>query len=155
MRRLTAGLQTSNIFIPDKKLRHFFKKELAASGYSQLNTFGINACTVAYNSGEEWLDELKEYLQGNLDFVRNFLKEKLPQIKLVEPEGTYLVWLDMSSLGLSKAELNDLVTNKAKLWLDSGHIFGSEYDQFQRIVIACPRATLEEALKRIEKSIAI
>ena len=150
-----AGLQTSNIFIPDKKLRHLFKKELAASGYSQLNTFGINACTVAYNEGEEWLDELKEYLQGNLDFVRNFLKEKLPQIKLVEPEGTYLVWLDMSGLGLSKAELNDLVTNKAKLWLDSGHIFGAEYDQFQRIVIACPRATLEEALNRLQKAIQL
>ena len=79
----------------------------------------------------------------------------MPNVKLVETEGTYLLWLDFRELKLSGSELEELIIKKAKLWLDSGHIFGSEYDQFQRIVIACPRATLEEALKRIEKSIAI
>lgn len=85
--------------------------------------------------------------------MRNFLQAHIPQVKLVEPEGTYLVWLDMSGLGLGKRELNDLVTNKAKLWLDSGHIFGANYEQFQRIVIACPRDTLVFALKQLETAI--
>lgn len=148
-----AGLQVSNIFIPDAGLRRRFRKELAASGYSQLNTFAVAACTLAYNRGEEWLEELKQYLQENLDYVREYLKKNLPKIKLVEPEGTYLVWLDMSALGLDKQKLNELIIQKAKLWLDSGHIFGADYEQFQRIVIACPRRTLEYALERLKYAI--
>lgn len=148
-----AGLQVSNIFIPNEKLRHLFRKELAAAGYSQLNTFGVKACVAAYNSGEEWLEEMKAYLKGNLDYVRSFLREKLPQVRLIEPEGTYLVWLDMSGLDRSKQELNDLILNKAKLWLDPGYIFGQEYEQFQRIVIACPRASLEKALNRLWQAV--
>jgi cystathionine beta-lyase len=148
-----AGLQASNIFIPDEGMRNAFKREMAGTGYSQLNTFGIKACTVAYNEGEEWLDELKTYLKGNLDFLREFISRELPEIKLTEPEGTYLVWLDMSGLGLTKTELNDLVINKAKLWLDAGHIFSPRCDQFQRVVIACPRRTLEEALVRLRDAV--
>lgn len=148
-----AGLQDSNIFIPDGSLRRKFLKQVAAAGYSQLNTFAIKACTVAYNSGEEWLEELKAYLEENLNFVRKFLDERLPQVKLIEPEGTYLVWLDMSALGKTKDELIDLVQNKARLWLDSGYIFGDEYDQFQRIVIACPKESLNKALTSLEKAI--
>lgn len=148
-----AGLQVSNIFIPGDYLRARFQQELNASGYSQLNTFGINACTVAYREGEEWLDELLDYLQGNLDYVRDYLAKYLPWIKLTEPEGTYLVWLDFGRLGLTRAKLNDLVLNQAGLWLDAGHIFGCDYEQFQRIVIASPRAILKEALDRLRDAI--
>jgi cystathionine beta-lyase len=148
-----AGLQTSNIWIPDKKVRAAFRKEIDRTGYSQLNTLGLVACQAAYASGGEWLDQCKAYLRSNLDFLRDFLAQHLPELKLVEPEGTYFAWLDCSQLGLSKQELNDLITNRAKLWLDAGHIFGGGADQFQRVVLACPRTTLEQALTQLEQAI--
>lgn len=148
-----AGLQISNIFIPNKALRYAFREEFAASGYSQLNTLGLVACQSAYSKGEAWLNELKVYLKKNLDYVRSFINEKLPEIKLVEPEGTYLVWLDCSGLGLTYKELEKLVIDKAKLWLDGGIIFGKETALFERINIACPRNILEQALKGLEQAI--
>jgi cystathionine beta-lyase len=148
-----AGLQTSNIWIPGEKVRAAFCKEIDRSGYSQLNSLGLVACQAAYQSGGPWLDQCKAYLRGNLDFVRDFLAKKIPQLKLVEPEGTYFAWLDCSALGLSRKELNDLVVNRANLWLDAGHIFGGGADQFQRVVLACPRKTLEQALEQLERAI--
>lgn len=148
-----AGLQVSNIFIPNRELRARFQKELNASGYSQLNTFGVKAGKAAYETGEAWLEELKRYLKENLEFVRSFLAEYLPEIKLTEPEGTYLIWLDMSALGLSKEALNDLILNKAGLWLDAGHIFGEAYEQYQRIVIASPREILVQAFEKLRDAI--
>jgi cystathionine beta-lyase len=149
-----AGLQISNIWIPDEKIRRKFVKEMDRSGYSQLNTLGLVACQAAYEKGGEWLDSCRSYLKSNLDYLRDFLKEQLPQIKLVEPEGTYFAWLDCSALGLSQRELNDLVINRAKLWLDSGHIFSPHAGQYQRVVLACPRATLEQALQQLKAAIA-
>ena len=89
-----AGFQVANILIPDPDLRARFKYVNAATGYSQANTLGLVATKAVYDLGEEWLDEMLAYLKGNLDYIRDFLKEKLPQIKLIEPEGTYLIWLD-------------------------------------------------------------
>ncbi|MBR1702691.1 MAG: pyridoxal phosphate-dependent aminotransferase [Lachnospiraceae bacterium] len=149
-----AGLQISNIFIPDKKLRHAFRKQIAAAGYSQLNTMGLAACEAAYRYGEEWYGALLRYLQGNLDFVREYVVKELPQVKLIEPEGTYLVWLDFRALGLCERELEDLIVNKAKLWLDSGAIFGKVGEGFERINIATQRSVLQEALARIKQAIA-
>lgn len=100
-----------------------------------------------------WLTQCKEYLHGNLNFLRVFLQEKLPEIKLVEPDGTYFAWLDCSGLGLNCRELNSLVVNKAKLWLDAGHIFGEKSAAFQRVVLACSCTTLEQALSQLEKAI--
>lgn len=148
-----AGLQVSNIFIPDEKKRKLFKKAVDASGYSQLNVMGLVAAKAAYTYGEEWLCELKEYLKGNLAFVREFLRENLPQIKLVEPQGTYLIWLDLSGLSLTLRELEELVSQKANLWLDGGYIFGKETEQFQRINIACTRRTLEQALTQLKAAV--
>jgi cystathionine beta-lyase len=96
-----AGLQISNILIPNSNMRDQFKQELVRTGYSQLNTAGLIACQAAYESGRPWLEELKRYLAGNLDFIRSFLDERLPQVRLVEPQGTYLLWLDFHGLGLS------------------------------------------------------
>ena len=148
-----AGLQTSNIFIPDKNLRDIFKKELNASGYSQLNALGLIACKSAYQNGAFWLDELKEYLNENLTFTRTFLEKNLPELSLIEPEGTYLIWIDFSKLGLTHKELEHLIIEKANLWLDGGVIFGRETALFERINIACPRSILKEALERLEKAI--
>lgn len=145
-----AGLQVSNIIIPDAKLRRRFRSEIGASGYSQLNTIGITACEAAYRYGETWYEALKQYLQKNLAFVREYLKKELPDIKLIEPEGTYLIWLDFRSLGLAEADLENLIVKKAKLWLDSGAIFGKAGEGFERINIATSRAVLEEALKRLK-----
>lgn len=148
-----AGLQISNILIPNKELRKKFYKAIDGAGYSQLNTLGLVACEAAYTYGEEWYLALKKYLQGNLEFVRQYLKENLPEIKLIEPEGTYLIWLDFRSLGLSDDELEDLIVNKAKLWLDSGAIFGNVGKGFQRINIATQQSVVREALDRIKAAI--
>ena len=149
-----AGLQVSNIFIPNTQIRKAFKRHVSAAGYSQVNMIGLHACQTAYETGREWLEELKVYLRGNLDFARAYLEENLPQIKLIEPEGTYLIWLDCRALGLPEEKLEHLIVHEAKLWLDSGAIFGAVGEGFERINIACPRAVLKEALERLHRAVS-
>ena len=144
-----AGLQVSNIFIPDDALRRKFEQAVAASGYSQLNTMGLVACEAAYRHGGEWYDAVKAYIRENLAYAQHFLEEQIPQVKAVKPEGTYLLWVDFRSLGLSGKELEDLIVKKAGLWLDSGDIFGAAGRGFERINVACPRSVLTEALERL------
>ena len=148
-----AGLQVSNIFIPDNQLRHRFKRQIAASGYSQLNAAGLAACEAAYRYGEEWYSGVKAYIRENISFTKKFLEERIPKVKMLEPEGTYLVWVDFRALGLSNRELEDLIIHKAGLWLDSGAIFGAAGEGFQRINVACPRVTLQAALEKIETAV--
>ena len=148
-----AGLQVSNIWIANPKLREKFKKQIAAAGYSQLNTLGLTACEAAYRYGGEWHVELLGYLKSNLNFLREFLQTRLPEVKLIEPEGTYLVWLDFGSLGLTEEQREELLTKKAGIWLDSGAIFGAAGEGFERINIACPRSILKDALERIERAV--
>lgn len=148
-----AGLQISNIFISNQKLRSAFRKELYSTGYNQLNTLGLVACHAAYEKGNSWLESLRTYLSENLTYIRNYLKEELPQISLIEPEGTYLIWLDFRELGLTDAQLEDLIVHKAKLWLDRGTMFGPEGEGFQRINIACPRSTLERAFSQLKQAV--
>ncbi|MCL2111038.1 MAG: pyridoxal phosphate-dependent aminotransferase [Clostridiales bacterium] len=150
-----AGLQTSNIFVKNEDLRRKLKTEIVRSGYHQLNVFGLAACQSAYAKGAAWLDELKEYLLENIRTAREFLAKRLPKIKLVEPESTYLLWLDFSDYELSQSELDRRLTEGAKLWLSSGTIFGAEGEGFQRVNIACPKATLVEALGRLEKEFGL
>ena len=144
-----AGLQVANIITTNTEIQRAFRRENDASGYSQPNALGLVATRSVYDKGGQWLDELIEYLEGNLTYVRDFLKEKLPQIKLVEPEGTYLVWLDFSEITDDHKVLSDIVLNKAKLWLDPGIIFGRETALFERINIACPRIILQQALEQL------
>jgi len=148
-----AGLQVSNIFIPGEALRQKFQNEMDVCSYHGPNRLGAIACTAAYAEGEQWLDACKAYMRENLSYVREFLKEHLPQIKLVEPEGTYFAWLDCSGLNLSKEQLDELIIHKAKLWLDTGAIFGDCAAQFQRVVLACPKATVEQAMERLKKAV--
>lgn len=149
-----AGMQVSNIIIPGQALRDAYKKELERLFVDGPNRLGMIASTAAYTDGEEWLEDCKAYMRGNLDYVRAFLKENLPKIRLVEPEGTYFAWLDCSGLGLTAEELDERIINKAKLWLDTGAMFGQSAALFQRVVLACPRATVEEAMKRLKDGLS-
>lgn len=149
-----AGLQVANIIIPNKDVREKFRYENMITGYSQCNAVGLEATKSVYTKGDKWVDELIEYLEGNLSFVRDFLKEKLPKVKLVEPEGTYLIWLDFSKITDSHKELEDLIVDKAHLWLDPGIIFGKETSLFERINIACPRSILKQAMEQLYEAIS-
>jgi cystathionine beta-lyase len=144
-----AGLLHANIFISNKVLRDKFKREYASCGLSQPGVMGLVSCRAAYESGAEWVDELVKYLKGNMLFLQEFLQTRIPKIKFTLPEATYLAWLDCSELGLSASELNNLITHKAKLWLNDGPSFGKGGQGFQRLNAACPRAVLEEALGRL------
>jgi cystathionine beta-lyase len=147
-----AGLQMSNIIIQNEQLRTKFSNILENNSISIPNCFGIVALETAYNEGEEWLDQVLEYLNGNMQFIDAFVKERIPEIKFIKPEGTYLAWLDFSSLGLSEIELEKWMQNDVKLALDEGYIFGKGGEGFERFNVACPREILEEALTRIEKA---
>ena len=149
-----AGLQVSNIFIPNQKLRRAFRKQIDAAGYSQLNTLGLVACQAAYTYGEEWLTQVKAYIRSNITFVDDYLKQNLPQIKMLPIEGTYLVWLDCSALGMTADEREQWLWHEAKLWLHGGGIFGVEGEPYERINVACPRATLLKGLEQLKAAVA-
>ena len=148
-----ASLMISNILIPNPELKRKFKHQMDAAGISQLNVLGLVACEAAYEHGEEWYQEMKAYVKENIEFVKQYVEEQLSGVNMVEHEGTYLVWLDFRGTGLSVEELDDKIINQAKLWLDSGKIFGSCGEGFQRINVACPRKVLEEALDRIKNAV--
>lgn len=148
-----AGLLLSNIFISNRELRHKFRQQVNAAGISQLSPFGLVACETAYTQGEEWYQAMLAYVAENIAFTKEYVEKHLPGVEMVEHEGTYLVWLDFRKTGLSVEELEDLIVNRAKLWLDSGKIFGKSGEGFQRINVACPRQILEEALHRIREQL--
>lgn len=148
-----AGLQVSNLFVSDRELRRKVYRRIRNTGYGGLNIMGIAACRAAYESGEAWLEELKGYLVGNLEYIREFLKTRIPEIKLIEPEGTYLVWLDLRKLGMTAEAQEKFVVEEAGLWLDSGTMFGEAGTGFERINIACPRATVERAMTQLEAAV--
>lgn len=145
-----AGLQAANIFIPDDSIKARFRGELQKTGYGELNVMGLAAAQAAYEHGRDWLDQLKNYLEDNLLFLKNFMAD-LSGVKVVEPEGTYLVWLDFTGAGLSARELDDLISRQARLWLNEGSQFGSSGTGFYRLNLACPRPVLAEALDRLGK----
>lgn len=148
-----AGLQIAHAFIKNPEVRKAIRKEIDGIGYSQVTIPGLVAAQAAYEHGEEWLEALKKYLKGNIDFVDKFVKENLPGVKLVPMEATYLAWLDFKGTGLSTTQVDDLIRNKARLWLNSGTLFGKTGECFQRVNLACPRSILEEALNRIKKAL--
>lgn len=145
-----AGMNISNIVISNEELRKKFQHQVDAAGVSQLSTLGLAACEEAYTNGDEWYDAMKKYVSQNIAFARKYVEDNLKGVKMVNHEGTYLIWLDFRGTGLSEDELEKLIVQKAKLWLDSGKIFGSCGSGFQRINVACQRSTLEEALERIK-----
>ena len=148
-----AGLQIANVIIPNESIRQKFRHENDANGYSQGATLGMIAAVACYTKGEKWLEELKEYLEGNISFIRDYLKENIPEVRLIEPEGTYLIWLDFSELTDKRSELKKLIVDRAGLWLDAGAIFGKETALFERINIACPRATIRKAFDQLNRAV--
>ena len=148
-----ASLQISNIFIPNSDLRKAFQKEVDGSGYSQANGTGIFACEAAYQYGEEWLSAVRKYIYDNILYTKKFLETELPEVRMMLPEATYLVWLDFRSLGLKKAEMKELIVDKAKLWLDHGEMFGAAGSGYQRINVACPRSVLRKALEQLRDAV--
>jgi cystathionine beta-lyase len=120
--------------------------------------FGVSACGVvalqaAYDHGEEWLGQVLEYITGNLEYLKQYVAENIPQLSVISPEGTYLVWIDCRKLGLGKQELQNFMLDEAKVFLEDGFIFGREGEGFERINIACPRTILAEALDRIRQAV--
>ena len=148
-----AGLKTSNITIADEQLRARFKKTLERTALGGVGAFGVVALEAAYNHGEEWLSQVLDYIMGNLRYLEKYIAEHLPQIKVVPLEGTYLAWLDCRSLGLGKKELERMMLEEARVYLDEGYIFGIEGEGFERVNLACPRSVLVEALGRIRNAL--
>lgn len=148
-----AGTQISNIFIADEKIRHAFKKQVDAAGYSQCNVMGLVAGEAAYLYGEEWFEAAKAYIWDNIKFIQDYIDKNLKGVTMTNQEGTYLVWLDFKGTGIPADEIDRRILYEAKLWLDSGAIFGKAGEGYQRINAACPRSILEEALERIRRVI--
>lgn len=146
-----ASMLVSNIFIPNRELKRRFQNQAAAAGISQLGILGLTAAEAAYRYGEEWYQAVKAYLKTNIEYAREYVRQELAPVKMIETEGTYLVWLDFRSTGMDAEELDRKIIHEAGLWLDSGKIFGDAGRGFQRINIACPRAILKEALGRLKK----
>ena len=147
-----AGMSTANAIIPNKRLRDMFQ---AAAGKSALhnNLIGIIAQDAAYNKGEPWLEEALEYMRGNLKYFEEFIAERIPGLLVYPLEGTYLAWVDCTSLAMDDEKLNEFMLKKAKLWLDEGTLFGAEGSMFMRFNLACPRSILERALESLEKAV--
>lgn len=143
------GLQLGYTIFNDIFLKQKFKKELDKIGYSQVSLLGLVASCSAYNKGETWLREVKDYIWDNVLFVIDYFKKNMPEVKVLRPEGTYLVWLDFNLVTKDYKKISDIILNKALVWLDDGYIFGSSGEGFERINVATRRDYLELALKRI------
>jgi cystathionine beta-lyase len=146
------GLEASSVIIPDKRLRDSFN-DVRSGMVPGVNIFGLVALEAAYRYGDEWLGQLLDYLQSNLDFALAYFKENIPKIKVIKPQGTYLLWLDCRALGLDDKALQQFFREQARVGLDDGFMFGLGGSGFQRMNIACPRSLLAEALGRIERAV--
>ncbi|UGB30055.1 MalY/PatB family protein [Metabacillus sp. B2-18] len=145
-----AGLQASILLIPNDSLKRRYNEVQQLFGVMGINTLGADAMQAAYEHGSNWLDELIQYLQENVLLIEEYLMNHLPQVKIMRPESTYLVWIDVRSLNKSDKELQELLLNKGKLALHIGSKFGENGEGFLRMNIACPKETLLDGLKRLK-----
>jgi cysteine-S-conjugate beta-lyase len=144
------GLKTSNIVISNRELRKGFINEMKVCGMSSPNMFGIAATEAAYRDGAEWLEQLLVYLQGNIDFIQQYAREKIPGLRVTQPQGTYLLWLDFRDCGIPAAGLGTFVREEAKVGLEAGTLFGCKETGFERMNIACPRSIIAAAMQRLD-----
>ncbi|MDQ0200205.1 MalY/PatB family protein [Neobacillus ginsengisoli] len=143
-----AGLHCTNVIISNPELRNKF---ISVMGTHLPSPFTVSALIAVYNEGEEWLEQLKEYIDGTMEWVVEFLAERMPKVKVRIPEGTYIMWLDFSGYGLSPEDVHDRIYNKANVLLEDGKMFGEEGLAYQRICIPSPRPMIKEALERITR----
>ena len=144
-------MMISNIFVPNKELRQKFQHQVDAAGISQLGVLGLVATQTAYEKGDEWYENMLKYVWENIAYVKKYVKDNMPGVNVIDGEGTYLLWLDFRGTGIDADELDRRIIYDAKLWLDSGKIFGKTGTGFQRINVAAPRKTMEECMERIKK----
>ncbi|MCQ1530249.1 MalY/PatB family protein [Lutispora saccharofermentans] len=148
-----AGLQTSNIIIRNKRLRERFREEQLSVSISRLNMIGYKACELAYDKGEEWLEQLLLHIDHNRLVLTEYMEQNLSQIKVIPIEGTYLQWLDLNALGISPLELERIMHMEAQVFFDEGYVFGEEGKGFERMNIACPTNIMLVALERMKKTL--
>lgn len=148
-----AGLQIAEVITSDAVRKNKIRHTIGSTGYAELSVTGLAAMRAAYTECDGWVDSLSEYIYGNITYMEGFISERLPMLKMTHPEGTYLPWVDCSGLKLEKRELEDLIRNKAKLWLDAGYIFGDSGEGFQRFNAAAPRQIIERAMIRLETAV--
>ncbi len=148
-----AGLQTSFLIISNPEIKAKYDKFMDSLGIMRPNAFGIQASMAAFNEGDEWLEQALDYLEGNLEFLRQYLAKHLPGIKIMEPDATYLIWMDFRELQVDSKVFHDALLEEGKVWLDEGYIFGPCGQGFERINIACPQALLEEGLNRMKSGL--
>ena len=146
-----ASMLISNIFIPGEEMRKKFQHEVDAAGISQLSALGIVAAQTAYKKGDEWYHAMLSYVRENITYLKTYVADHMPGVNVIDGEGTYLLWLDFRKTGIDPDELDRRIIYDAKLWLDSGKIFGKTGAGFQRINVAAPRKTVEECLERIRR----
>ena len=150
-----AGLQASFATLPREEEWKMLDEELGRLDVKRNSPFSLVGFEAAYTKGEEWLEELLIHLDGNMDYVVNFVKERIPEVKVRKSEGTYLMWLDFSGLGMTKEELSMFMQKEAKIALDDGFWFGENGAGFERMNIACPRYMVEEGMNRIENAVKV
>ena len=147
-----AGMMNSIVIIPSPELRQRFEKELLCLHLDLGNIFGHVTLEAAYKHGDIWLDEMLSYLEKNIMFTDQFLRQELPVVKMIPPEGSFLLWLDFRDTGLSHKQLQEKLLHEAKLGLNSGTDFGPEGEGFFRMNIGCPLATVKEGLERLKRT---
>lgn len=148
-----AAMQTSNIIIPKAEDREKFAAVRGAYADHDPSALGLEACRLAYTQCKPWMEEMLQVIAGNYEFAKAFIQERLPEIKVVPLEGTYLLWLDCTALGKTAEELEELMVQKAQLFLDEGYLFGDEGKGFERVNLACPQWVLKDALERLEQAV--
>lgn len=148
-----AGIVSSFAVIPNKKIRERYLAYLEPRELQQGTIFAFTATRAAYDECGEWLDQMLDYVQGNVDFVNNYLKENIPEIKAILPEASFLVWLDCRALNLSQRELVKLFVEKAHLALNDGTMFGPGGEGFMRLNVGCPRSIIEKGLNNLKKAV--
>ena len=146
------GLASSYCIIENKEICRCFQEYMEASELSEGHLFAYLSVAAAYSNGTEWLDQVLAYIQSNIDFTDAFLSEYIPDIKMIRPQASYLVFLDCRTLGLNQKELVDLFVDGAHLALNDGAMFGKEGEGFMRLNVACPRSVLEKALKQLKEA---
>lgn len=147
------GLASSYVIIENEELLRRFRTYMEASEFCEGHLFAYLSVAAAYSHGTEWLDQVIAYIKGNVDFTENYLREHIPAVKMIRPQASYLIFLDCRELGLNQESLNRLFVERAHLALNDGTTFGKEGEGFMRLNVACPRATLEQALKQLERAV--